>query len=368
MFNKISSSPKKTFAGVDVRELFFITLLIGTSIAFYRVLDTFVITIFLAGVAAFILKAPFNYLIAKFNLKKNWAAAVIIFLSLILITIPVVFIGIMVSTEAAEGYNHFQKNWPKIQKNIFENNYLDHLETLPYIGENLSKIQELDIGEKIGQTLSTALSFFAKTLQQAFVNTTIIIFHSLIALYLIYFLLIDGTVFYKKISDLIPLTNEDKNDLYERGIKVTKGTLYGTIMIGVGEGIFGGTLFTLFGIKAPFLWGCIMMILSMIPLVGTNSILLPVAIYFLLTEQYVSGVLLLVIGSGGILISQNIIRPKLVGDHSGIHPAIIVLSTLGGMAWLGLIGFLIGPLLASLFIAIWEQFGKKYRHKATALE
>ena len=267
----------------------------------------------------------------------------------------------MVSAEATDGYIHFQKVWPEIQKNLFQNEYFKRLETLPLMGENFGSLKEFDIGYRIGQILNSAVGFFVKTLQQAFLNTTIIFFHFIIALYLIYFLLIDGVTFGKKISELIPLTDKDKNDLYERGIRVTKGTLYGTIMIGVGEGIFGGVLFTIFGIKGPFLWGTIMMILSMIPLVGTNGILLPVSIYFLLTSQYLSGVLILIIGCGGILISQNIIRPKLVGDHSGIHPAIIVLSTLGGMTWLGLIGFLVGPILASLFIAVWQQFGKKYR-------
>ena len=361
MSNKSPSTWNRVFSRIDIREFFFLSLLIGTSIAFYQVLDTFILTIFLAGICAFLLKDPFNYLVNRFNLQKYWASAIIIVLSLVLITIPVMLIGIMVSAEATQGYNHFQENWPQIQKTLFNNEHFKHLETLPYIGDNVSKLKELDLGDRLGQALSTAVEFLAKILQQAFLNTTTVIFHFVILLYLIYFLLIDGQTLRGKISRLIPLSDKDENELYETVMRMAKGTLYGTIVIGVLEGVFGGLLFTFFGIKAPFLWGSIMMILSMIPLVGTNSVLVPVAIYFLLTGQFVAGLSILVIGSGGILISQNIIRPKLVGEHAGMHPAIIVLSTLGGIAWLGLVGFLIGPLLASLFVALWDQFGKRYR-------
>ena len=321
----------------------------------------------MAGVCALLLKEPFHYITRRFALKKEWASGFIIFLALTLITLPLTFMGVMISAEATEGYNLFRKNWPQIQNTFFNSDYINrlisYLESTPYIGESIVKLEGLDIASRVEQIISTGVEFLAKILRQAFLDTSALVLHVIVALYLVFFLLVDGQNFLKKVNACIPLAEKDKRELLDTITKMIKGVLYGTIVIGVAEGFYGGLLFVIFGIKAPFLWGSIMVLLSMIPLVGTNSVLVPVGIYFLLAGKYLSGILILVVGSGGILISQNIIRPKLVGDQSNMHPAIVVLSTLGGMAWLGLAGFLIGPLLAALFIAIWDQFSKKYQVK-----
>ena len=68
---------------------------------------------------------------------------------------------------------------------------------------------------------------------------------------------------------------------------------------------------------------------------------------------------MILLGLGGVAITQNVVKPKLLGDRTGLNPALALLATIGGIAWLGLIGFLVGPLLASLFIVVWQQFGKR---------
>ena len=72
------------------------------------------------------------------------------------------------------------------------------------------------------------------------------------------------------------------------------------------------------------------------------------------------GVGLIVVGVAGAMVSQNLLRPKLVGDRSGLHPALVLLATLGGLAWLGLVGFVIGPMLATLATIAWEQFASRH--------
>ena len=363
--SKKNSSNKKSFLNLNIQELFFLSLLIGISLAFYKTLQTFLIPIFIAAILALLLKDPFNYLLNRFELKRQWAAAIIILSGLILITIPLTFVIFMISIEAAEGYNYFQLKWSEIQGAFLESKYLKELESIPYIQENISKLKELNIGEKIGEFLSSSLELLTKILRQAFLNTSTIILQIIIILYLVYFLLVDGQKLVQKMSNLIPLADKDEVDLVINVMNMAKGTLYGTVIIGVMEGIYGGLLFAICGIKSPFLWASIMTILSMIPLVGTNIVLAPVGFYFILTGDYLLGAIILILGSGGIIISQNIIRPNLIKGQSGIHPAIIVLSTLGGISWLGLVGFLIGPLLAALFVAIWDQFGERYKKELT---
>ena len=120
-------------------------------------------------------------------------------------------------------------------------------------------------------------------------------------------------------------------------------------------------LFALLGIPSPVFWGIIMAGLSIIPLVGTNSIMVPAFLIHLLLGDYTTAFILLGAGTGVILINQNLIRPRLDADRSGMHTAIALIASLGGLLWLGVIGFLAGPLLTGLFIMIWDQYGKKYK-------
>lgn len=100
----------------------------------------------------------------------------------------------------------------------------------------------------------------------------------------------------------------------------------------------------------------------MIPLIGSNLIIIPAGIATVIGGRPAAGIIVAIAGIIGVAITQNIVKPKLLGDRTGLHPALALLSTIGGIAWLGLIGFLVGPVLAALFIVVWRQFAKRYRN------
>jgi predicted PurR-regulated permease PerM len=127
------------------------------------------------------------------------------------------------------------------------------------------------------------------------------------------------------------------------------------------EGALATALFAVFRLPSPFLWGIIVMVLSMIPLIGTNLVLFPAGILTIVSGRPFAGLAILVAGTVGVFFTQNVVKPKLLGDRSGLNPALALLATVGGIAWLGIIGFLIGPVLASLFIVVWRQFALRYK-------
>jgi predicted PurR-regulated permease PerM len=166
-----------------------------------------------------------------------------------------------------------------------------------------------------------------------------------------------------RIYDTLPVSNTELDELTREAVNTTAATLISTVIIGLIEGTFGALLFIIFGLPSPFLWGVVILILSMIPMIGTNLVLAPAGIILALSGSLFSGLLLVLLGLAGVSFTQNVLKPKLLGERAGLHPAVVLLATLGGIAWLGLIGFLIGPLLASLFIVVWRQFGKRYQHE-----
>ncbi|OQY02890.1 MAG: hypothetical protein B6I20_06145 [Bacteroidetes bacterium 4572_117] len=346
---------------LNLQETFFFIILVVASIGFLYVVGPFIMDIFMAIVLAILFKKPMTYFIKKFKGNNNKAAMTTLLVVLFVIVIPLTFIGLMVSREVGSTYLAFSKNWPSIQ------NYIKDLPTqvssVPYLSNALNDIDWNEIAKGMNQLISTLAGFIFTLIQQTFINVGVIIVHFFIVMFLLYYLLADGKKLVEKIQYLLPLKDSDEQELFAKLEQVTDALIVNTFMIGIIEGTFGGILFAILGIPSPFFWGTIMVFLSIIPLVGANSILVPIAIVQLAIGNFWTGMVILVIGVGAILINQNIIRPRLDGHKSGMHPAIMFLASMGGLVWLGIIGFLVGPMVTALFLVLWHQFGIKYQNK-----
>jgi predicted PurR-regulated permease PerM len=177
-----------------------------------------------------------------------------------------------------------------------------------------------------------------------------------VMLYLLFFLLRDGASLSRSISQAIPLSEAYKQHLMRKFTTVIRATVKGNVAVAATQGLLGGLAFWFLGIQGSLLWGVLMAFLSLLPAIGAALIWVPVAVYFLVTGAIWQGVgltafCILVIG-----MVDNIMRPLLVGKDTKMPDYVVLISTLGGMALFGLNGFVIGPLIAALFTAVWDLF------------
>jgi len=207
-----------------------------------------------------------------------------------------------------------------------------------------------------------------KALQSAFFNITSFLMHLFITPFMLFFLFLDSKKLLSKVRSVLPFEREDEKKAVDELVKITDTIIIYTFLIGIAEGIYGGILFLIMGIASPFFWAIIMVILSMLPVVGANTIIVPAAIILIMGGSVVKGTILLIFGAGVIIIDQNIIKPKLAGDRSGLHPVVMFVSSVGGIAWMGMAGFLVGPLIAALTIVSWELFAVKFKIKSIETE
>lgn len=196
--------------------------------------------------------------------------------------------------------------------------------------------------------------FFAAHAFNVGQNTFDFIVSFFIMLYLLFFLLRDGSELSKNIRDAIPLQEELQRNLSSKFTNVIRATVKGNIVVAILQGALGGLIFWFLGIHAPVLWAVVMAFLSLLPAVGTALIWLPVAIYFLVTGATWKGVVLIAYGVLVIGLVDNILRPILVGKDTKMPDYVVLISTLGGMAIFGLNGFVIGPVIAAMFMAVWD--------------
>jgi len=176
-----------------------------------------------------------------------------------------------------------------------------------------------------------------------------------------YFFLTGGPGLLEGVLAYLPLTDTDKRRMVGKFVSVTRATLKGTILIGVAQGCLGGLAFWAVGIDGAIFWGTVMTVLSIIPGVGGALVWLPAAIILMTAGALWRGVALalfcaLIVGS-----VDNVLRPRLVGQDTKMHELLIFFSTLGGLMFFGAMGFILGPILAALFVTAWEMFGTTFR-------
>ena len=340
----------------QVQDAFFIVLLVGLSAAFVRLLAPYLVAIFVAVILALLLRHPLVWLQRR-GISRGLATALIMAALIAVGSAPVILLGTRLAAEVEGGQvQALVAEWPKL---------------LAWAQERLPGVQalmeqyQLDqrVSELVGEAARRALSLSRAALSSLAGG----IVRAVVVVFLVIYLLLEGDKLVERIYGLLPLDRAHTEELIRHAARTLDATVLGTLVIGVLEGAFGGLLFALFGIPSPTLWGLVMVIVSALPLLGINVVIVPAGIAAIIMGDVGRGVGLIVVGVAGAAVSQNLVRPKLVGDRSGLHPGLVLISTLGGLAWLGLIGFVIGPIVATLAIIAWQQLAGRLRNQSDEL-
>ncbi len=334
-----------------------IVLLVIITVLFVVMIRPFLIAILLAAVFAGLASPLYSRILHLVRGRKGLASLTTILLLLLVVLIPLLaLLGIVV----AEAYRISDEVRPWITERI-ENPepLLEQLERIP--GMNQLAPYRTQILTKVGEIIGHVGTFLVDGLSAATRGTVGFLFQLFVMLYAIYFFLSDGRSILRRILYYLPLEEVDEQRMVEKFVSVTRATLKGTLLIGIGQGALGGVAFWIVGISGAVFWGTLMTVLSIIPGIGTGLIWAPAAIILLAIGQVWQGLFLilfcgLVVGS-----VDNLIRPRVVGRDVKMHELLILFGTLGGIILFGVVGFIIGPILAALFVTIWEIYGHAFR-------
>ena len=180
-------------------------------------------------------------------------------------------------------------------------------------------------------------------------------------LYSMYYFLTHGAKVLDKILYYIPLSANEENRMVEKFASVSRATLKGTLIIGVVQGGLAGLAFAVIGIDGAFFWGTIMAVLSIIPGVGTALVWIPAAVFLFAVGRPIAALLLTVWCVGLVGTVDNVLRPWLVGKDTKMPDLLILLGTLGGLVLFGAAGIIVGPIVAALFVTVWEIYGTTFK-------
>jgi predicted PurR-regulated permease PerM len=175
-----------------------------------------------------------------------------------------------------------------------------------------------------------------------------------VALYLAFFLVRDGDKLARIVEMSLPVPPQFKRELVAKFMAVVRATVKGSLLIVCIQGLLGGIAFWFLDVRGALLWAVVMAFLSLLPTIGAALVWLPVAAYFLITGHPWQGLALVAYGIFVIGLADNLLRPMLVGKDAGMPDYVVMITTLGGMAVFGINGFIIGPTIAAMFIAVWH--------------
>jgi predicted PurR-regulated permease PerM len=335
----------------------FLLLLLLVSLAFFWVLWPFYGAVFWGAILAILFSGLFLRLLKRLAPRRTLAAVLTVLIILVLVILPVGLIGGLLVQEASGVYARVQSgelNFGRYFQQVYDAlpAWITVLLERSGLG-NLGLVQE-----RLTASLTRGSQFIATQALSIGQNAFDFLVSFFIMLYLLFFFLRDGAALSRRIRDAIPLEMQIKRSLFSKFTTVIRATVKGNIVVAMLQGALGGLIFWFLDIHAPVLWGTMMAFLSLLPAVGAALVWLPVAIYFLATGAIWQGVVLTAFGVLVIGLVDNILRPVLVGKDTKMPDYVVLVSTIGGMALFGLNGFVIGPVIAAMFMAAWDIFLK----------
>ncbi len=345
---------------------FLLFLVAGVSLLFLWMIRGFAMTLMVSALATALAYPVYRWLLERLGGRSVLASALTVLGTLLLVVGPATaLIGVVVAqavqVTAAVG--------PWVEHQIQNpDEFGAMISGIPMVSTVLEMIPANVIPDRerllaaAGNAVQAMGSVLIGSAAAAGRLTAIFFLQLFIFLYAMFFFLLEGPKIIERIRYLAPLDNDDEELIQERFVSVTKATLKGSLVIGGLQGFLAGAAFAVAGIQGAAFWGTVMTVLSVIPGVGAPLIWVPAVGWLLATGEVTTGILLGAWCAVAVGSVDNLLRPRLVGSDAKMSDLMILLSTLGGITLFGAVGFVIGPIVAAVFVTIWDVYGRAFAH------
>ncbi|MEI8103593.1 MAG: AI-2E family transporter [Candidatus Moraniibacteriota bacterium] len=346
----------------NLNVYFFFGLMVGIGWLAFLIFKPFLTAILAAAVLAALFQSTYQNLLRKTNESEITSGLLSILFIIVIVFVPLfAILGVSIK-EASSFFQSFSNN--SGTSSVFVEHILNSARNLPYaetiFGQNAFNMASLvESLRGLGGNLLGFVEILYMNVEQ-FVVWTFIMFFTL------FYFFIDGKTILAEMMRLSPLKNEHEALLMQKFVSMSRATLRITVIIGFIQGFLGTIMFFVAGVPSAILWGLLMAVMSVVPAVGSALVWMPAAIILIALGNVWQGVFVLVVGGGVISIVDNILRPKLVGKDTEMHPLMVFFATLGGISLFGFPGFVIGPIIMSLFLALGEIYAIEFRGQLQA--
>ncbi|MBV5298578.1 MAG: AI-2E family transporter [Rhodoferax sp.] len=306
------------------------------------------------GVIVALLFAPLNqWLLPKVRQQRTVAALLTLLIVLVIVVLPLAAVATALASEAALVYARLQSG--ELNPALYFRGVFDALPSwITAVLDRFGLVSFNTLQRRLTAALTQGTQFIATHTFSVGQNTFDFFASFFITLYLAFFLIRDGQARLQPVWQTLPLAAKDKEQLLQTFVTAVRATVKGNLLVAIIQGALGGLAFWALGVSGALLWAVLMAFMSLLPAVGAGLVWLPVAVWLVLTGSLWQGLALGLYGVLVIGLVDNLLRPILIGRNTHLPDYIVLITTLGGMAVFGLNGFVLGPVIAAMFIAVWH--------------
>ena len=297
-----------------------------------------------------------RWLLPRLGHRPTLSALCTLSIVLLIVILPLILVMLLLAQEVAWLYQGLQSG--DINPALYFRRAFNRLpEWVGAILDRFGVFNFATLQRRLSAALSQGSELAATQVFNLGQNTFEFLTSLFIALYLSFFLIRDGDTTVRAIGRMIPLAPVHRQQLWHKFVTVVRATVKGNLLVALIQGALGGLAFLALGVKGALLWAVLMAALSLLPAIGAALVWGPVALYFLITGAIWQGLALSAYGVMVIGLVDNLLRPILVGKDTLMPDYVVMITTVGGMAVFGINGFVMGPMIAAMFLAVWHIFG-----------
>ncbi len=336
---------------------FFLILLVIAFVMFYKITNYFIVPVIISLSFTTLLYPFYGYVLKVLKNKASLASIVTILIIVCILLMPIYLIGDLLTRQVIHLYSEaepFVRDFIReAEKSQFS--AIIHLERFDFLKEIAFDFESLL--RSIVQSLLAMSKYLINVMSQ---STFQFLTNVGITLFCMFYFFRDGKKLGEYLLKIMPMKNVHVIRLFDKFSQISRATIKGTLIIGVIQGTLGAITLWIFGNNTWVLWGVVMVILAVIPFLGTWLVLVPAGIIKIIMGQPIQGVLILIISVVIISSIDNVLRPILVGRDAKMHDLLIFFSTIGGIAVFGLFGFIIGPIFAAFLVSLLDIYCQEY--------
>ena len=349
------ASPGRESSWPNADQLRFLIVVMATGIGVYL---CYLLTVpFLASLTwALVLSVSFSHAHQKIEMRlkhRGLAAAISVAAILILVVFPVVLVVQQLARETANGAVY-------VEAQIRNGEWREALAGQPTLARAVLWVeQQLDLGGTAGSIAS-----YLTTLGTSVLLNSISQFMNLVlTFYMLFYFLRDRRQIVRKLQTLSSLTSTETRYVLSRFVDTIHATVFGKLVVAAVQGTLSGLMFWWLGLPLPMLWGAVMGMLSIVPVLGAFVVWVPAAIYLTLEGDWGKALVLTAWGVGVVATIDNILYPMLVGDRLKLHAVPTFIGAIGGILAFGAAGLILGPAIISVTLALIKILKKRFDKK-----
>jgi predicted PurR-regulated permease PerM len=349
----MNSSNENASAYLENRAL--MLLLVVVTLGLGWILVPFYGAIMWGAIIALLFAPLYRRLLPPLKQRRTLAALLTMLAVLLIVILPFALITAALAREAAHLYERLQSG--ELNPALYFHELFDALPAwIIALLDRFGLANFATLQRRLVAALQQGSQFIATQALSIGQNTFEFVASLFITLYLAFFLIRDGDGVARALRRALPLAPKHKRELISKFTTVIRATVKGNLLVAAVQGGLGGLAFWFLGVNGAFLWAVLMTFLSLLPAVGAGLVWLPVALFFFLTGAIWQGIALIAWGVLVIGLIDNVLRPILVGKDTRMPDYVVMITTLGGMSVFGINGFVVGPTIAAMFIAVWHIY------------